>query len=236
MRSPLSIGKTFFTLVSRHGLLSAIQSYWKHLREQVNERKIGIRSGDIISLKELGLEHEERREHYPTQFHHFRRIVRYLGPDSSEEVFLDYGAGLGRVVILAAMLPFKRVIGIELSPDLARRARENVQRCRKKLRSGDIEILTVDATAYTVPTDVTTIFFNNPFAGGILADVLRNIRRSHTQRPRPIRVVCNLPHSCAFYEQIRQADGFRLQRRIELGDGRMCLVFQVQVAEMSVAP
>src|SRR6516164_2093288 len=89
--------------VRRNGLQRMITSDWNRLREWVHERHLGIRSGEIISLQELGLDHEERREHSPTNFRHFRLMMRSLQPETSNEVFIDYGAGLGRAVILAAM-------------------------------------------------------------------------------------------------------------------------------------
>src|SRR5258708_6535993 len=88
--------------VRRHGLVSTITLYWSRLRERMQERHLGIRSGEIISVKELGLEHEERRGHYPTQFTDFRLMEKFLRPETPNEVFIDYGAGLGRAVILAA--------------------------------------------------------------------------------------------------------------------------------------
>src|SRR5215470_7329568 len=127
--------------VRRHGLGVSARRYWTRLREQLYERCLGIRSSDIISLQELGLEHEQRREHYPTSVEHFRRMERFVRPRTQNEVFLDYGAGLGRVLVLAAMLPFKRVIGVELSPVLAQRARENLSRCESRLRCKSVEII-----------------------------------------------------------------------------------------------
>jgi predicted RNA methylase len=217
-----------FKSIRRHGLVITAASYWNRLRERIYERKLGIRSGDIISLEELGLEHEERREHYPTQLNDFRRMKRFLQPATENEVFVDYGVGLGRVLILAAMLPFKSVIGIEISAVLAERARENVSKCRGKLRCKDIEIVNADAAAFDVPIDVTTIFFNNPFAGKILANVLKKIYVSYEQRPRPIRLICNLPSESAFREQICQAQGIELQHQVDLGEGRQCFVFSVK--------
>lgn len=214
--------------VRRHGLVSTITLYWRRLRERMHERHLGIVSGEIISLKELGLEHEERREYSPTQFNDFRLMEKFLRPESPNEVFIDYGAGLGRAVVLAARLPFKRVIGIEISPLLAERARENVSRCRANLRCEDVRIVNADAAMFEVPTDATTIFFNNPFAGTILANVLDKIQLSYEQRPRPIKLICNLPPESAFRDQICQTEGFELQRQVPLGEGRRCFVFSVR--------
>ena len=131
----------FIKSVRSNGLLITITQYWDRLRERAHERYLGIRSEQIISLKEIGLEHNERREHYPTGFDDFRCMKKFLVPETPNEVFIDYGAGLGRVLVLAAMLPFKRVIGIEISPVLVERARANLFRCRGKLRCKDVEIL-----------------------------------------------------------------------------------------------
>jgi hypothetical protein len=120
----------FVNSTRRHGFMKTIAGDWNRLRELIYERRLGIRSGEVIGLKELGLDHEERREHYPTGLSDFRRMKKFLQPETQNEVFVDYGAGLGRAVILAAMLPFKRVIGVELSPVLAERAREHVSQCK----------------------------------------------------------------------------------------------------------
>jgi SAM-dependent methyltransferase len=163
-------------------------------------------------------------------------MMRFLRPETSNEVFIDYGAGLGRAVILAAMLPFKRVVGIEISPFLAERARENLSRCRGKLRSAEVEIVNADATTFEVPTDTTTIYFQNPFAGTILAKVLHKIGKSFEQQPRRIKIVCNLPLRCAFCEEICRVEGLELQRKFRLGKERQCLIFSVRrgLSDLSV--
>src|SRR5262249_44300208 len=171
-----------------HGFVTTTRLYWNRLRERMQERRLGIRSGEIISLKELDLEHEERREYSPTQFHDFRCMEQFMRPKTPDEVFVDYGSGLGRMLILAATLPFRRVIGVEISTLLAERARENISRCRRKLRCKDVEVYIGDAATFEVPTDATTIYFNNPFAGKILANVLDKIHFSHKQQARRMRL------------------------------------------------
>ena len=53
-----------------------------------------------------------------------------------EEVsFIDVGAGMGRAVLLAAELPFRRVVGVELNPTLARIARKNLTAWRASGRA-----------------------------------------------------------------------------------------------------
>ena len=228
----MAIGRklmNYFVSATKYGFVTTTRSSWRRLYERVYEKFLGIRSRDTISLKELGNEHDDdRRGYWPTQLHHFRSIQKFLRPDTPDEVFVDYGAGLGRMVILAAAFQFRRVIGIEISPVLADRARENLSRCRKTLRCKDIEIFTNDAATFEVPTDATIIYFNNPFAGNILRKVLDNIRVSYKKRPRRIKIVCYLPEKSEFEEQICRADGVWLQHRVTLSEGRQCLVFTLK--------
>jgi GT2 family glycosyltransferase len=54
----------------------------------------------------------------------------------------------GSTDVAAAMLPFKRVIGVEISAVLAERAQQYVSQYRSKLRCKDIKIVNADATTY----------------------------------------------------------------------------------------
>ena len=223
-----TLAKNYMRAVHRHGLVASSVQYWNRLREKLYDRSLAIQSRDIISLHELGLEHEERRGHYPTSVDDFRRMARFLQPRNADEVLLDYGSGLGRLVILAAAMPFARIIGIELSPLLAERARRNVSSCERSLVCKDIEIIITDATSFDVPADVTTIYFNNPFAGTILKSVLSRIVASYKERPRALRIVCNLPQECAFFNIMEEADQFMLDKQLDLGAQRRCCVFSIK--------
>jgi SAM-dependent methyltransferase len=220
--------KNYIRAVRRHGLAVSSVQYWNRLREELYDRRLGIQSRDIISLRELGLEHEERRGHYPTSIGDFRRMARFLRPRNADEVILDYGSGLGRFVILAATMRFTRIIGLELSPSLAEQARSNVLSCERSLVCKDIEIIVADATSYDVPGDVTTIYFNNPFAGTILESVLSRIVASHKENPRALRIVCNLPQESAFFSIMDKADHFMLDKQLDLGAHRRCCVFSIK--------
>ena len=60
------------------------------------------------------------------------------------DVFVDFGSGKGRVVYQGARYPFARVVGVEISEDMNRVARENVERMRAQLRSREVELVTSD--------------------------------------------------------------------------------------------
>ena len=71
--------------------------------------------------------------------------------------FIDYGAGLGRVVALAAReRGYSAVIGIELSADLARRGNENLSRARYRT---PCLILCIDASDFSSASPCDDILF-----------------------------------------------------------------------------
>lgn len=48
------------------------------------------------------------------------------------EVFLDYGSGKGRALIMAAQYPFRRILGVEFSPQLSLIASQNIEWPRRQ--------------------------------------------------------------------------------------------------------
>jgi precorrin-6B methylase 2 len=229
MRLFVSKLKNFAGSVRRNGAILTIKLYYRRLHEIIVEKRLGIRTADRIDLDELGLEHEERMPHGPTSYFEFRALENFIRPTEANEVFLDYGAGLGRAVILASMLPFQRVIGIELSSALAERARENLQRVRGRLVCKNVDIHNVDATDFDVPLEVTRIYFANPFKGEILEQVLKRIKHSSQKRRRPIKIICNHPLDSAFEHQICQIEWLELEHRVQLNEGMHGRVFAVRL-------
>lgn len=124
-----------------------------------------LRTEEAVALEEFNLASPERVGYTPAGWSILPRIlpVRRV---SSEDVFIDYGSGMGRIVYeAAARYPFKRVIGLELSEELSEIARSNLDRNRSRLRCSNVEIVTGDALDYEPPSDVTVAWFYNPFTG-----------------------------------------------------------------------
>jgi SAM-dependent methyltransferase len=80
--------------------------------------------------------------------------------------FVDVGAGKGRAVLLAAELPFRKVIGVELNPHLAQIAQHNVERWRRVARSKNekrIRVIQADALEFRWPRTPLLVYIYNPF-------------------------------------------------------------------------
>jgi SAM-dependent methyltransferase len=103
--------------------------------------------------------------------------------------FVDIGAGKGRALLLASELPFRKVIGVELSPDLVRIAQENVERWSRVAapRCG-IRVLQQDALRFRWPRTSLLVFLYNPFACELVELLLERLevaaRRGHSSKGR----------------------------------------------------
>lgn len=181
------LGKTV-RRVREEGLVDTF--HWARFRlyEEWHERRLGIDSKGYIEADELG--YVAPGYHYePAYYRSIHQALAQVRLRPWEDVFLDYGAGMGRVVVAAARRPFKRVIGVEISPELAAAARRNVVRAGSRLRCRDVEILTQDATAYEPPADVTVVFLFNPFGPPVLDEVQERLRASLEAHPRRLTIL-----------------------------------------------
>jgi hypothetical protein len=178
---------------------------------RVIEHRNRIRTRGFITPEELGIAHPERVEYTPTPWFGLRQAlpVEWV---RSDDVFVDFGSGMGRVVFqAAAYYPFKRVIGIELSRELHEVAQVNIERSRDRLRCRDIELVNCDVGSYEVPDDVTVVYFFNPFTGQTFSLVIDRLLASVARNPRSVRIVYRNPRE---HGRLMATGQIRLVKRI----------------------
>jgi precorrin-6B methylase 2 len=156
------------------------------------ERRYGVETATAVYLEDLGIDPENRVWHQPSDWLALRRALERLRV-TPDDVFVDYGSGLGRAMLVAASFPFRRVIGVELSPELTASARLNIQRNRCRPRAGSLELVTTDALAWDVPPDVSVAYLYCPFIGDAFDRAIRKLLDSVDEHPRPLRIVYNYP-------------------------------------------
>lgn len=167
--------------------------------------------------------HALELEHFDPEFVHYepsswlalRWVFRALKP-GVDDVLVDFGCGKGRAICEAARHPFARVVGIEISEQLAQTAQTNIDRSRVRLRCQDIECMIADAAQWQVPDDMTIAYLNHPFAGETFRRVIDNIIGSIRRNPRRVRLVYTCP---VLEHQIEETGFFRLVKR-RRGRGR----------------
>jgi len=150
-----------------------------------------IRTSGFIPWHELSSD-QESVDYDPIGYRTLNFVFRQL-PVHEHDVFLDYGCGMGRPLLVAASQGFSRVIGVELSPVLCQAARRNASQVLKRQPQCDVDIVNANAAQFVTPDDVTVIFMFNPFTGETLRNVVSNIHQSWRRRPREIRLAYVLP-------------------------------------------
>lgn len=125
--------------------------------------------------------------YWPTLRTSFERLMDGVQILHRDFVFVDLGSGKGRVLLLASHYPFRRIVGVELSPALHQVAEHNVrayrsgaQRCRA------FSLLCMDAGGFRPPDDNLVLYLFQPFPIETLRLVLENLRASLERRPREL--------------------------------------------------
>lgn len=158
----------------------------------MRERELGIETENWIEAEDLGLP-QGGHCYEPITYTAFDSIIDHLDIDPERDVFVDYGCGKGRAVILAALQPFKRVIGVEYSKDLCDVAKKNLETVQSKVKARSVEIVHCDAVEYELPAEANVIYLWNPFKGSILDKVHEIIETSLRAHPRRMTIFSGVP-------------------------------------------
>jgi SAM-dependent methyltransferase len=167
-----------------------------------------------ISLDEVGFDADGRRSYEASPWGVIGRVM-HAGEVSAEDVFLDLGCGMGRVILEAARYPFGRVIGVDVVPQFTAVARHAVARNSPSLRCQDVSVVTADALDYEIPDDVTVVYLAAPFGEDVTQRVIEKLVASVDRAPRSLRIIHLFPPDAP------RLDGFARVRRIRHGKRRV---------------
>jgi SAM-dependent methyltransferase len=177
----------------------------------------GVTTEALVFLGELdpeaigaALEHATHYEATPVAQAEAMLDASPLPPEAA--TFVDLGAGMGRVAMLAARRPFHAVIGVEVSPALVEIARENLVSLRDpRSVARDVKIVRADAGAYAFPRGDLVVFLYNPFRGPVLDRVLANLCADRE------RDVVLLYHTAVERQSIDATGAFQLEADLGFG-------------------
>ena len=165
-----------------------------------------------IHLRELGLASPDRSRYAPSPWGVLGRVLPAAEIEPGD-VFLDYGCGLGRVLLEAALQPYERVVGVEVAPQFVAAARQLLELNRPRLICQHVEVIEADAMDYFPPDDVTVAYFANPFGGAILKTAIERLVESARQRPRRVRVIQLAPPEATPLDDFPGVELVRFGRR-----------------------
>lgn len=118
----------------------------------------------------------------------FWQVLDRLALPWPEYTFVDIGCGKGRALLLATRYAFRGVLGMELAPELARAAVENVARFSAAWRRGDVPVgvTTGDAVHLPLPAGPLLVYLYHPFAAPVMTRLLARLCAAVQEQRRDI--------------------------------------------------
>ncbi len=151
----------------------------------------GTQTCGIVFPEQMDID-PERKAHgqfyVATPFYEFKRLMARLDVDTTKYTFIDFGCGMGKVLLYADAYNFQSVIGIEYSTLLADIARKNIA-----LYCGDKtpppQVIIGDAGTFKIPPTPCVLFFFNPFSSTVTGEVLVNLHQAYQDGNQDIYIV-----------------------------------------------
>jgi SAM-dependent methyltransferase len=171
------------------GARTTVSHYWFDLRYGTATRSSTDLAELVIPSKNVthGVGYQPSA---PALFH---QVMRGLALPAGC-VFVDFGCGKGRVLMMAARYGFRRVVGVEFSAELCRVARRNVEIFRRRAgASTEFEIVESDAAAYRYRDDENVFYLFNPFDAVVMRQILAGIEESRRRVPRTMWLIYYYP-------------------------------------------
>jgi SAM-dependent methyltransferase len=149
----------------------------------------------------------------------FRAAVSTLAIKFEDFIFVDFGSGKGRALLLASEYPFKRIIGVEFSPELHAIAQTNIRKYRSlkfpvqkaqaqtgQAQAGQalageassappppMESVCMDFVDFSLPDEPSVYFLFDPCDEYVLGRLLSRIGDSLAAHPRHLRLIYLAP-------------------------------------------
>ncbi len=158
------------------------------------ERLCFVPTSKHFPLSILRVPHQLRRsghDYRPTPRLVFKWAMEALPEPIERYEFIDYGAGRGRVLLMATHFPFEIITGAEIAEELYNDCLLNIaQYPRSIMKCRNVGCDHLSALRLPVPEQETVFYLNNPFNSAMLERVIAQIARSYRQNPHRFYVMC----------------------------------------------
>jgi SAM-dependent methyltransferase len=130
----------------------------------------------------------------PTEPALFREMMDQLKIDFSRFTFIDLGSGKGRTLLMASEYPFRRIMGVELLPELHRAAQDNLENYKSEFQKCfHMEAICADVRDFEFPREPTVLYLFNPLPEAGLEKVIRRLEQSLRRDPRQVYIIYHNP-------------------------------------------
>ena len=163
----------FCNSIKENGLISTVKKIGQRVDYKI--KGLDFATQNIYDLTRTGEYKEHGTALVSTSKDSLTKIINDLelaiGKKIEKNLFIDYGSGKGSAIIHAKNLGFKSCVGIEFAKELNDIANENI----KKLKLKGVTSLYQDATCYIPSSNVSIIYFFNPFDKIVMQKVIENL-------------------------------------------------------------
>lgn len=200
-----SIARKLKRAYRRHGILETVKLAWVNVTNpsaggegskpnrgpDAFDLEYGVETAPVIEAGSLDLSGDSAdfaHRYQPCSPEFFHKLMGELGPMMrfEDKAFIDIGCGMGRPVLLASLYPFKKVRGVELSPSLTERAKENIVAFNGEKKCQDVEVSCGDALKYEFPAGPMLVFLYNSFMEPITRAFLEHLAANVRNEPREV--------------------------------------------------
>jgi SAM-dependent methyltransferase len=158
------------------------------------DREHGVETAAEILLEQVGIPPAEVSRgngiYRPLTEQLFREMFASIVIDAREFTFVDIGSGKGKVLFMAADLPFRRIVGVEYAIGLHEVALRNVadfhsakQQCRA------VEVVHGDALKYPLPPGPVVLHVFNALAPEVMRELLIKLDAAAAHSEQPIILI-----------------------------------------------
>lgn len=177
----------------KHDYREYLQSLHQRVLDPPMEQLFFKPTKDPVPLAGLTVHGPNRlhgHDYRPTPCALFEWTMAAIDYDKSRLTFVDYGAGKGRVLLLASQHPFQAIGGIEFAEELHDDATMNIaQFPRSRMQCRNVECVLDDASQVGPPEGEAVHYFFNPFSREVFAEVLHHLVVSYRKKPRRLYLV-----------------------------------------------
>ncbi len=172
------------------------------------EKLFFVPAKGFVSLDELTIDSPNRQfghNYHPIHRLSFNWAMAQIPDQLRDFTFVDYGAGRGRALILAALHPFRKIIGVEFANELHDDANMNIaQFPRSLMKCRDVDCLLMDAVDFPIPASKGVFLFNDSFDREVLETVLARITSSYRANPRRMYLVFVRPLNATVLDSLME--------------------------------
>jgi len=223
MKEPIRLPKTALLdsawrwwrdIEEREGRIRAtrrlLAAFWGFVRDSTPERRrqrygdaefdwdhrVDTTSGTVgWHARLLGIFHSPYQPTEAALFHEMLDALRGQAHcDFRDFVFIDLGSGKGRTLLMASDYPFRRILGVELLPELHGAAQENIGKYKSESQKCfALESICADAVEFRFPDGPVVLYLFNPLPEAGLRLVIASLEQSLRSHPRKFFLLYHNP-------------------------------------------